>query len=655
MKTYQVLTLLTILALLLNFVPVSSTQAASNSAHQHVRQLIHRGTTYIPPISPAGPGSEQQVGTLGLAQTRTQRTSLHGIIDRSNSPLPEAQSLQMLLSAQPENLVLVPEVEGKNVLATKQGVVTSFDGLNHFDQRYANGGNQFSLEPPDQGLCVGNGYVLQTTNNVVRVYDTSGNPVSDIIDHNSFYQYLPAMNRMTQVVGPYLVNPSCYYDPEYRRWFHVVLALDVDPQSGDFLGPNRLDIAVSLSDNPSGAWYLYSIPTQNDGTQGTPDHGCTGGACIGDDPRIGADKYGFYISTNEYALFAEEFKTAQIYAISKRELVAGVTQPRLIHFDNLYVDGTPGFSVSPALSPAGDYFTRAGGAQFFLSSMATQETGNATGVDNRLGVWGIFNTRTLDKRHPNLILNNAAIQVQPYGVPPKSDQKPGDFPLGQCINDTQLETPFGQGCWRYFIKDEPAHDEVISHLDSGDSRMQQVWYTNGRLWGALTTRVRVGGEVKAGIAYFILGPSKKITVENLPIVQGYVAAQNNNLIYPAIAALPDGRGVMTFTLVGQDFYPSAAYTPLDQERGAGEIFIAGEGQAPHDGYSGYTAYAGDPSNAHWGDYAAAISDGETIWFASEYIAKACTFEDFLADFDCGGSRSPLANWATHLTQFRPDW
>ena len=27
-----------------------------------------------------------------------------------------------------------------------------FDGLNFHDQRYANGGNQFSVEPPDQGL-----------------------------------------------------------------------------------------------------------------------------------------------------------------------------------------------------------------------------------------------------------------------------------------------------------------------------------------------------------------------------------------------------------------------------------------------------------------------------------------------------------------------
>src|SRR5207249_3707085 len=34
---------------------------------------------------------------------------------------------------------------------------SGWEGLDHTDQRFAGGGNQFSLEPPDQGLCVGGG------------------------------------------------------------------------------------------------------------------------------------------------------------------------------------------------------------------------------------------------------------------------------------------------------------------------------------------------------------------------------------------------------------------------------------------------------------------------------------------------------------------
>jgi hypothetical protein len=37
--------------------------------------------------------------------------------------------------------------------ASSPQLVRSIDGLNHRDQRTANGGNQFSVEPPDQG-CV---------------------------------------------------------------------------------------------------------------------------------------------------------------------------------------------------------------------------------------------------------------------------------------------------------------------------------------------------------------------------------------------------------------------------------------------------------------------------------------------------------------------
>lgn len=35
--------------------------------------------------------------------------------------------------------------------------VLSFNGLNAFDQRFANGGNQYTIIPPDQALCVGEG------------------------------------------------------------------------------------------------------------------------------------------------------------------------------------------------------------------------------------------------------------------------------------------------------------------------------------------------------------------------------------------------------------------------------------------------------------------------------------------------------------------
>src|SRR5919199_2111800 len=89
-----------------------------------------------------------------------------------------------------------------------------FEGLNFYQQRYARGGNQFSVEPPDQALCVGNGYVLEAVNDVLNIFNSSGQSVlpdntatnivsgfprnvNHAVDLNSFYGYAPAINRTT--------------------------------------------------------------------------------------------------------------------------------------------------------------------------------------------------------------------------------------------------------------------------------------------------------------------------------------------------------------------------------------------------------------------------------------------------------------------------
>ena len=58
-----------------------------------------------------------------------------------------------------------------------------------------------------------------------------------------------------------------------------------------------------------------------------PNHGCTldgvqPGPCFQDYPHIGADGNGVYVSTNEYDLFGPNYNAAQIFAFSKRQLAA---------------------------------------------------------------------------------------------------------------------------------------------------------------------------------------------------------------------------------------------------------------------------------------------------------------------------------------------
>src|SRR6185369_13638549 len=120
---------------------------------------------------------------------------------------------------------------------------------------------------------------------------------------------------------------------------------------------------------------------EDDGTNATPDHHCpltnagTGhGPCLGDYPHIGADANGFYITTNEYSFFGPEFKSAQVYALSKSALVSGAASVAVTQFDTVGADnGNPGFTLWPATSPAGAYETGAGGTEYFMSSNAADE------------------------------------------------------------------------------------------------------------------------------------------------------------------------------------------------------------------------------------------------------------------------------------------
>jgi len=566
----------------------------------------------------------------------------------------------------PHKPLAAPTVASSAVASANPEVALSFEGLNHRSQRLANGGNQFSLEPPDQGLCVGNGFTLEVVNSVLRVYSTAtGAPLTGVEDLNTFYGYGPAINRATGQVGDNVIDPVCYYDPENQRFVIAITTLHVN-DDGDFNGKNTIDVAVSNTADPTGAWTVYKVSAQNDGTDGTPDHGCTldgvaHGPCFQDYPHIGADKNGVYITTNEYDLFGPSFNAAQVFAFSKAELAAHPASVRVTLVENLNVDGSPGFTVWPATSNAGDYASDKGGTEYFLSTIAGDgsETGNPTGTARRIGLWAVTNTSSLNSFTPALNATSRLVNSQDYVFPPKADQKVGSTPLGDCLNDTTIPTPFGAGCWQLFFNppDEPSHDEVESSPDSNDTRMQQVWYANGMLWGANDTGVDVAGEVKAGIAWF--GVSPKINgagkVEGQVKKQGYLALANNNLTYPAIAMGANGKGAMAFTILGEDYYPSAGYVTIGSDGSVGPIHVAGAGAGPTDGFTSYKAFVGEPPRTRWGDYGAAVTDGSSIWLASEYIAQTCTLDQYLtgAIGSCGATRTSLGNWSTRLTKLNP--
>jgi hypothetical protein len=561
---------------------------------------------------------------------------------------------------------------GNGIAASNPQLKASFEGLNHFINRFGvNGGNQFSLEPPDQGLCAGSvggsTKIFETLNDVLAVYNANGSYFAGPTSQNQFYGYPPAINRTTLVRGPEVTDPSCLYDSATQRWFHVALTLEQvpsGPHAGRLTGKNHLDLAVSTSSNPGGTYNVYRVAAQDDGTDGTPNHGCSGiwydgtanNTCLADYPHIGADANGFYISTNEYSFFGNDFHGAQIYAFSKRALAMGSASVAVTQLDTHgVVGGNSGFTLAPAQAPPGGAQERAaGGTEYFLSSNAADEAhgdGSTTGprTSNEILVWALSHTSSLNGTQ-NLTLSHTAMRAGRYTFPPASTQKAGPTPLRDCLNDPACSTFFNGA-------PDPFAPEPLYALDSNDSRMLQTTFARGNLWGALDTGIGRGASLRAGIEWFIVKPSideeGNLAAESTN--SGFLSLPQDNLTYPAIGVTSAGRAVMAFTVVGPNHFPSAGYALLNRDEGTGQVHVAKDGLGPADGFSGYAIENfPNPARPRWGDYGAAAVVGNQVWLASEYIGQTCDLNTWLATaFRCGNTRTALANWDTRISLVTP--
>ncbi len=527
----------------------------------------------------------------------------------------------------PEDAALIgaPETRPSPLSSTSTGVF-GFDGLSHYDNRFAGSGvyfnTQFSEEPPDQAMAVGSGYIVEAINNVIAVYKTDGTLVSAPVPTVQFFGLPPTYIRGTGTYGAVsMSDPRAYYDPTSKRFFIEEWGTGQNPD-GSPTGRSAIYVAVSVSSDPTGGYTLYTFDTTFDPSIGTtfvdPATNKTVPANILPDyVQLGADANGFYMSINQFALLGTGyFLGPRILAVSKADLVAGISTP-IVSFSGGDLAGSDaGFTVQPAKTPAGSaYASAAGGTEYLLSSIFS---GSAV---SQLGIWAITGTSTIDAKTPNLTLSDTLISCLPYTQPTAAIQKAGPYPTGQGLKEAE------------------------DRLSSGDTRMTSVTYSQGRLYSALETSFAGAPRgANSGFTFFSIAPSitSAGSVSGVVNRQGYVQIPGETVSYPTLGINGSGGAVITCSLIGPDFYPSAAYVPLDSHLKASNLFISSLGAAPSDGFTGYATYGGK-GISRWGDYSEAQAD-ETgaIWMAQEMVSASSATR-----------RSALANYGTHITKVVP--
>jgi hypothetical protein len=479
--------------------------------------------------------------------------------------------------------------------------------------------------------------VVESVNLGIAVYNTHGTLLTGVTPLNQFYKRSPEIISFgpPAVFGDFLSDPKCYYDPVSGQFVATLLEVDAP---GNFDGSDRTHIliAVSASKDPTRSWNLYSIDTSNDGNNGTAAH--TGCPCLPDQPLLGANRDGIFITENEFQLTVAgfPFNGAQLYALSRRELeeARGGATPSFAHLDLGQVstgDAKLPFwgSVQPSTSPQPQ-----SGTEWLMSASPEDIFQNNALVDNRIAVFRVTGTATLNSDEPALGLSHQVLTSETYGSNVfnfGATQKSGPTPLKDLLASAVGDTT-----------------EVLERLNANDSRMNQVTFADGKLFGDVNTVVTSPGRPdRVGIAYFVVdvqgaegggrnaqgdeGGGARIAN------QGYLAVKGENVLFGAIGVNSSGSGTMVFTLSGPHYFPSAAYVRFNEHGAHGSIHVLAAGTAPEDGFTGYAFFGFNLIGiARWGDYSAAVpgTDG-SIWMATEFIPS--------------GQRDIFANWGTFVS------
>jgi hypothetical protein len=303
-----------------------------------------------------------------------------------------------------ERVPRAPAVAGSRAAATTAPALSNFNGTSSRDSEFTNYGLEF--EPPDQGVCEANGFVLEPVNSAYRIFLTNGKSIRGPFNINDLYN-----------VGgkEFTSDPRCWYDPATTTWFSTIVFLNDTGTQGALL------IAVRHAKDPLGLWNEYSI----DGT----DLGGRGCPCFPDQPRIGIDQQNLYVTADEFSILGPQFDGPELYVINKAGLVAGNPTVKFAHFGHLTVLGQKTLAPQPALTTARPH------AEFMLGQLDFTNQG-----DNRISVWAITH-RAAVASGGLPTLSSIVTRSEPYANPPPVPQKGAPSMLNQG-DDRMQQTAF---------------------------------------------------------------------------------------------------------------------------------------------------------------------------------------------------------------------
>ena len=202
--------------------------------------LAPAAAAHVTPRASAAPAVTHYTGTTGVARL-VPRTARHAA-GAARMTLRGVRLLPAHTFSATERVPHAPAAAAPRAAAATATTLSNFNGVSSRDSQFTNYNLEF--EPPDQGLCEANGFVLEPVNSAYRVYLTNGKSIRGPFNINDLFN-----------VGgkEFTSDPRCWYDPGSQTWFATILFLNDTGTQGTEL------IAVRHAKDPLGLWNEYSI------------------------------------------------------------------------------------------------------------------------------------------------------------------------------------------------------------------------------------------------------------------------------------------------------------------------------------------------------------------------------------------------------------
>lgn len=421
---------------------------------------------------------------------------------------------------------------------------TGFDGM----------GNVTGAVPPDTVADVGPNHVVQMVNTALAIWDKEGNQLAGPIAINQLWSGFGGLCESTNRGDPIVL-----YDSAADRWMLSQFAFT------DGFTDNRECIAISQTNDPTGAYYLYDFAYST--------------TKFNDYPHFGVWTDAYYMGVNQFEAPALSFAGSGVVAYERDKMLAG--QPARQVIIDLETSHPNTFTPMPA-DIDGVYLPPEGMPGYFVTSGTTLNT---------MDVW----TFDVDWSNPA----NSSFNL-------KNTLAVADYNGGVCgyardcivqPNAQQLDAIGERMMFRlaYRLLDGTDHKLVANHTVIGSDTDNNI----------------------AGVRWYefdIDGTTGDASVAN----QGTFNLDDGNSRWMGSAAMDAAGNIgVGYSVSGPSTYPSIRFSGRSQTDPADTLTVPEQE---------LKAGEGAQSGANrWGDYSSLSVDPEddcTFWYTTEYYKAA---------------------------------